>query len=86
MADANAYLREIIKYLVAANTTLPVIVDTIAGIALLIKGATGIGPSVRERAEIIRAQVAENAAFGADEIARLDAMIAARDSATGTDD
>lgn len=73
---ATTAIQTVVQYLVAANTALPVILDTVAGIAMLIRGATGSGPSVAERAEIIRAEVAKNDAYGKAEIARLEALIA----------
>jgi hypothetical protein len=78
MADANTWLREIVKYLVAGNTALPIILSTVDSVALLVRAATDSGPSVQERAEIIRSVVAENAAYGEAEVARLERLIAAQ--------
>jgi hypothetical protein len=71
------WLRELVQALVTANTTLPIILDSVAAVSLIVKAATGQGPSVQERAEVIRAAVAANKTYGEAEIARLEAMIAA---------
>lgn len=68
------WLRELVKVLVTANTTLPVILDSVAAVSMIVKAATGSGPSVRERAEIIRQAVAGNDAYGQAEIARLEML------------
>jgi hypothetical protein len=90
MADANVWLREIVKYLVAANTALPTIFSTVDTVVTIVKAVSGSGPSVKERAELIRQEVAGNAAYLAGDIARLEALIAARQAAeaggNGTDD
>lgn len=69
-------LTDVTKILVTANTALPIVVSLVDAIALMIKGATDRGPSIAERAEIIRGQVAENKAYLDADIARLDAVIA----------
>lgn len=70
----NEWLKLLVKSLVAANATIPIILDTVAGVTLLVRAATGLGPSVRERAAIIRAGVAGNEAYGQAELARIDAL------------
>jgi hypothetical protein len=76
--NANAILETAVKYLVTVNTALPVILTTIDMIALAIKGATGSGPTVAERAEIIRANISAGRQYRDEELARLDALIAAQ--------
>lgn len=71
----QSWLKELVKALVAANAAIPVIVDTVAAVTLLVKAATGSGPSVAERAATIRAQVAENAAYGRAAQAEIDALL-----------
>lgn len=74
------WLRELVKALVTANTAVPVILDTVGAVTLLVKAATGSGPTVRERAEVIRSEIAGNDAYGHAEVARLEAKIAAEDA------
>ena len=74
---AAKIIADITKYLIAANTGLPVIVSLVDSVMLLFKGAGAEGPTVKERAEIIRANIGEARAFRDAELARLDALIAA---------
>lgn len=67
------WLRILVKDLVAANTAVPVILDSIAAISLIVKAATGSGPTLAERVAIIRETVAANDAYGHDAIALIDA-------------
>ena len=72
----NEWLKVLVKSLVAANASLPIILDTVAGVTLLVKAATGSGPTVQERAAIIREAVAGNDAYGKAELERIDAILA----------
>lgn len=76
--NANDVIATAVKYLVSVNTGLPIILSTIDLIALVIQGATGTGPTVAERATIIRDNIAEARAFRDGEVARLEALIAAQ--------
>lgn len=73
----NDAIIAVTKTLISANTALPIILTTVDAVALLIQAATGKGPTVAERAEIIRGQIAEARAFRDGEVARLEAIIAA---------
>lgn len=79
----DAILKAAVQYLVTANTALPVIVTTIDTIAATVKAVTGEGPSVKERAEIIRAVVADNERYLDADIARLEQIVAEQDAARG---
>lgn len=68
------WLTELVKVLVTANTTIPVILDTVAAVSLIVKAATGNGPTVAERAAVIHELVAGNDAYGHAEVARLEAL------------
>lgn len=72
------WLRLLVKDLVAANTAVPIVLDTIGAITLLVKAATGSGPTLAERAAIIREEVAANDAYGHAALATIDALIAAQ--------
>lgn len=69
------WLKELVKALVAANAAIPVIIDSVAAFVLIFKAATGAGPSVAERAAIIREQVATNAAYGKAALEEIDALL-----------
>lgn len=84
----NDAIVAVTQVLVSANTALPILLTTIDAVALLIQAATGSGPSVAERAEIIRANIQQARAFRDGELERLQALIDAQQAlgGNGTDD
>lgn len=66
------WLRILVQDLVAANTAVPIILDTVSAIAMIVKAATGAGPTLAERVAIIRQEVADNDAYGHAAIALID--------------
>lgn len=79
--SVNDAIIAVTKTLISANTALPIILTTVDAVSLLIQAATGKGPSVTERAEIIRSNIAVARDFRDGEVERLDAIIAAEQDA-----
>lgn len=70
----NNVLVGITTILTGANVALPIVVTFIDSVTLLFKAVGVSGPSVKERAELIRAQVVDNRNYLAADIARLEAL------------
>ena len=68
-------LRMITALMAEGGIAIPIIFGAIAGIGAIFRGAFGDGPSPTELADLIEEQVANNAAYGAAEVARLRALI-----------
>lgn len=71
---AITVLENVTQLLLAANVATPIIGGTIMSIAAIIKGVTGSGPSLKELADMLEAQIGKNDAVLRAEIARLESL------------
>lgn len=74
MQDTLKFIELGTKILIAANVATPIIFGTISAIAAIIKGVTGSGPTLRELAGILEAQIGTTDRTIRAEIARLEAL------------